>query len=143
VKTSYDALVEVFECVENFLKRLTIYAEIPPTPAMTEMVVKILAEILSIPALATRQIKQGRFKKFARKLLGERDIESVLERLDRLTHEESKTTVAQILDVVYGLVNNMALVMEDGRVSTESMNIPSSVAQRSARVRLARYFSPK
>jgi hypothetical protein len=36
----------------------------------------------------------------------------VLQRLDRLTLEESKTTVAQTLDVVYGLVNNMQVVME-------------------------------
>ena len=36
----------------------------------------------------------------------------VLQRLDRLTLEESRATVAQTLDVVYGLVNNMAVIME-------------------------------
>ena len=51
-------------------------------------------------------------EKYAKKLLGEKDIASVLQRLDRLTLEESKTTVAQTLDVVYGLVNNMEVVME-------------------------------
>lgn len=51
-------------------------------------------------------------EKYARKFLGEKDIESVLLRLDRLTLEESRTTVAQTLDVVYGLVNNMQVVME-------------------------------
>jgi hypothetical protein len=51
-------------------------------------------------------------EKYANKLLGEKDIESVLLRLDRLTLEESKTTVAQTLDVVCGLVNNMQVVME-------------------------------
>jgi hypothetical protein len=51
-------------------------------------------------------------EKYARKLLGEKDIESVLQRLDRLTLEESKMTIAQTLDVVYGLVNNMQVVME-------------------------------
>ena len=51
-------------------------------------------------------------EKYAKKFLGEKDIESVLLRLDRLTLEESKTTVAQTLDVVYGLVNNMQVVME-------------------------------
>jgi hypothetical protein len=50
-------------------------------------------------------------EKYAKKFLGEKDIESVLQRLDRLTLEESKTTVAQTLDVVYGLVNNMQVVM--------------------------------
>jgi len=69
-------------------------------------------ELLSVLALATKQIQQGRFKKYAKKLLGEKDIESVLQRLDRLTLEESKTTAAQTLDVVYGLVNNMYIVME-------------------------------
>ncbi len=51
-------------------------------------------------------------ERYARRLLGEKDIESVLQRLDRLTLEESKITVAQTLDVVYGLVNNMQVVME-------------------------------
>ena len=51
-------------------------------------------------------------EKYARKLLGEKDIKSVLQRLDQLTLEESKVTVAQTLDVVYGLVNNMQVVME-------------------------------
>ena len=51
-------------------------------------------------------------EKYAKKFLGEKDIESVLLRLDRLTLDELKTTVAQILDVVYGLVNSMQVVME-------------------------------
>ena len=50
-------------------------------------------------------------EKYAKRLLGEKAIESVLQRLDRLTLEESKTTVAQTLEVVYGLVNNMQVVM--------------------------------
>ena len=36
----------------------------------------------------------------------------MLLRLDRLTNEESKVTAAQTLDVVYGLVKNMQVVME-------------------------------
>jgi hypothetical protein len=51
-------------------------------------------------------------EKYAKKFLGEKDIRSVLLRLDRLTLEESKTTVAQTLEVVYGLVSNMQVVME-------------------------------
>jgi hypothetical protein len=49
---------------------------------------------------------------YAKKLLGEKNIESVLSRLDRLTLEESKITVAQTLNVVYSLVNKMHVVME-------------------------------
>lgn len=56
-------------------------------------------------------------EKFAKKLLGEREIEAVLERLDRLTMEESRTTAAQTLNVVHSLVNSMEVVMEGGHFS--------------------------
>jgi hypothetical protein len=54
-------------------------------------------------------------EKFARKLLREREIEAVLQRLDRLTHEESRMTVAQTLEVVHGLMNNVKVVMNGTR----------------------------
>ena len=63
--SSYDALLELFECLGNFLKRLEIYTTIPPTPIMTDIIVKIMVELLSVLALATKQIKQGRFSKCA------------------------------------------------------------------------------
>lgn len=49
--------------------------------------------------------------KFARKLLGEGEIEAVLQRLDRLTVDEARLTGTQTLQVVHGLLNNMKLVM--------------------------------
>ena len=49
---------------------------------------------------------------YAKKVLGEKDIESVLGRLNRLTLEESKITATQTLDVVYRLVNQMQVLME-------------------------------
>jgi hypothetical protein len=47
----------------NFLQRLEVYTTIPPTPMMTDLIVKIMVELLSVLALATKQIKQGRFSK--------------------------------------------------------------------------------
>ena len=61
VSASYDALVDLFASFENFLGRLSIYTGIPPTPALTNILVKIIVELLSTLALATRQVKQGRF----------------------------------------------------------------------------------
>ena len=62
VRGSYDALIEVFECIENFLRRLMIYTQIErPSPAITEVVIKIMAELISALAVATKQIKQGPF----------------------------------------------------------------------------------
>ena len=37
---------------------------IPPDPVLTDIIAKIMIEILSVPALATKQIKEGRFSKF-------------------------------------------------------------------------------
>ena len=57
---SYDALVDLLESIEHFLNRLDIYTKISPTVAMTEVVIKILVELLSALALVTKQIKQGK-----------------------------------------------------------------------------------
>ena len=51
-------------------------------------------------------------EKFTKKLLGESEIEAVLQRLGRLTQDEARMTVAQTLGVVHGLVGNMKVIME-------------------------------
>ncbi len=50
-------------------------------------------------------------EKFAKKLLGESEIEAVLQRLDRLTQEEGRMTVAQTLEVIHGLMGTVKVVM--------------------------------
>src|SRR6266404_1666668 len=64
VSSSYDALVDLFECLGNFLKRLRIYTDVPLTPGMMDIVANIMVELLSVFSLATNQIKQGRFSKW-------------------------------------------------------------------------------
>ena len=64
MRASYDALVDLFVSFDNFLTRLTIYTGIPPTPALTNVLVKIIVELMSTLALATKQVKQGRFSEF-------------------------------------------------------------------------------
>jgi hypothetical protein len=63
ISASYDALLDVFECVANFLNRLRIYTGIPFSLSMSGLVTKILVEVLSVLAQATKQIKQGRLSK--------------------------------------------------------------------------------
>jgi hypothetical protein len=62
VSKSYDALGDLLESIEHFLKRLDIYTKLPAESlsALDEIVVKIIASLLSTLALATRQIKEGR-----------------------------------------------------------------------------------
>ena len=55
-------------------------------------------------------------EKFVKKLFGENEVEAVLQRLDRLTQDEARTTAAQTLEVVYGLVQNMRVVIEGKRL---------------------------
>src|SRR5258708_25280024 len=44
---SYDALVNLFASFENFLSILSIYTGIPPMPALTNVLVKIIVKLLS------------------------------------------------------------------------------------------------
>ena len=60
VGASEEALAELFERIENFFKRLESYAEVPPKNAMTDIIVKIMVEVLNIFAIVTKEIKQGR-----------------------------------------------------------------------------------
>ena len=55
-----DDLIEIFERMENFFQRLEIYTNVSPTPEMMDMIAKIMAEVLSIVAIATKEIKQSR-----------------------------------------------------------------------------------
>ena len=55
-------------------------------------------------------------EKFVKKLFGEKDIEAVLQRLNRLTQDEAKLTAAQILEVVHGLVQNMKVVTDGEQI---------------------------
>ena len=65
VSASYETLVHLFGSIENFLSRLDIYTKIPPTPALTDILVKIMVELLSILALATKEVKRGRLSELA------------------------------------------------------------------------------
>jgi len=51
-----------------------------------------------------------------KKLLGENDVEAVLQRLDRLTLDEARTTAVQTLEVVYGLIQNMREVIDGEQI---------------------------
>jgi hypothetical protein len=60
VSTSYDAIVDLLESIEHFINRLDIYTRVPSTGAMSEILVKIMAGLISTLALVTKQVKQKR-----------------------------------------------------------------------------------
>ena len=107
--------------------------------------------VLSTLAIATRQVNQGRLseshpcwcgaftesssERFVKKILGENDIEAVLQRLDRLTLDEARATGAQTLEVVYDLVQHRRVVLDGKETSPHhlrrmSMNDHSSRPRR-------------
>jgi hypothetical protein len=53
-------LIDIFVRIESFFKRLESYTEVPPTAAMSDVIVKIMIEVLSILAIATKEVNQGR-----------------------------------------------------------------------------------
>ena len=60
INASYDALLDLFNSIGNFVQRLEIYTKIPLTTLMKKMVIQIIIELLSTLALATKEIKRGR-----------------------------------------------------------------------------------
>jgi hypothetical protein len=50
--------------------------------------------------------------KFTKRVLGEKNVEAILQRLDRLTRDEALTAAAQTLQVIHGLVQGMTVVMD-------------------------------
>jgi hypothetical protein len=110
----------------DFLKRLEVYTTIPPTPTITDIIVKVMVELLSVLALTTKQIMQGRFskcavtyvahaqcviEKFMAMLSGKDKIQDALERLDRLTKGEGLSVAAQTLGVVHGIAENIKVAI--------------------------------
>jgi hypothetical protein len=62
VNASYDKLVFLFERVHLFLERLNCYNNVKFTTAMTDLLGKIMAQVLSILALSTKEMKAKRIR---------------------------------------------------------------------------------
>jgi hypothetical protein len=43
-----------------FFRRLETYTEVPLTTEMTDVIIEIMAEVLSVLGIATKEMKQGR-----------------------------------------------------------------------------------
>ena len=56
-------LVDIFERIQSFFRRLEIYTKVRPTTEMMETIVQILVEVLSILAIATKEIKKSMMSK--------------------------------------------------------------------------------
>ncbi|KAH8994270.1 hypothetical protein EDB92DRAFT_319657 [Lactarius akahatsu] len=102
VSASYDVPVELFKSIGDFLKRLNIYIKAQSTTVMTETVQGRLRGSTHRRRVASLRdsVKLGKKAK------------GIGASADRLAREESQTTAALTLDVVYGLAQNLRDVMD-------------------------------
>ena len=114
---SYELLVHLFERVDFFLKRLKSYTAVRRlSPEMMVLLVKIIAQVLSVLAISTKVMKQKRIsvsilslhpfladydaEQIMKRLAGRRDVEDALQRLDALTNAEGLMAAARTLEVI-------------------------------------------
>jgi hypothetical protein len=124
----------LFDCIESFLNLLRIHVEIPSNLVIVGKAMKILFELILVLALSTRQAKHGRLREsvfidvvvahstpenIKEKWLKEEDFGRVRRRLGRLTQDETQMTAAYNMEVVYGLISNIKVLM-DGAQSPQS-----------------------
>jgi hypothetical protein len=155
VVASHGTLVTMFERIQLFLQRLSSYTQIPLTVAMTELLGKIMGQVLSILALSTKEMTQKRMsernsldvslfanyrtERFLRRLVGRTDVEDALERLDMLTKEESIMTVTRNLTITHvvergvNVVGDAVKAIKDG--AQISLNLFKCVSTNSLYLR--------
>ncbi|KAH9056421.1 hypothetical protein EDB87DRAFT_1824211 [Lactarius vividus] len=112
VHASQNALIDLFGRLEHFFKRLEKYIKVRPTATLLDIIVKIMVEVLSILGIMTKEIGQGKIKKYLKKLAGRKDIEDALQRLDRLTQEEAWMATAENLEITRSIDDKMKDVDE-------------------------------
>ena len=135
INASQGALLNLFDRIGYFFRRLEAYIELPPTAGMTDTIVNVMVEVLLIITLVTKEINQGKLselavddraalltypssERFLKKLRGRSDIEDALRRLDSLTQEEHRMAIAQDLratlrvdERMYGIGDNIKVVV--------------------------------
>jgi hypothetical protein len=128
MEASQEVLVDLFGRIENFFRRLESYTEVWPTSAMMNVIVNIMIEVLSILAIATKDIKKSRAseliaanwsgltyryaEKYIKNLIGKNDIESALKRLDTLTEEEARMATVEALKITRGIDDRVNVVLD-------------------------------
>jgi hypothetical protein len=123
VVASHDKISHIFERIHFFLQRLKAYTGMPLTDELTELLGKIMGQLLCILALSTKTMRERRMselvysslpfpidygeEQFLKRLVGRMEVEDALERLDMLTKEEISMAVARNLELACGIDHGM------------------------------------
>ena len=101
--------------MEFFFIRLEQYICVRPSAAMTDVMVKIMIDVITILGIVTKEVRQGRTsmsflvflflkidlraERYLTSLIGRKDIEDALQRLEKLTQEEVRMAIAEALTI--------------------------------------------
>ncbi|KAH8977721.1 hypothetical protein EDB92DRAFT_2108475 [Lactarius akahatsu] len=153
VRASQNALVDLFGRIEYFFKRLERYIDVRPTVAMTDIIVKIMVEVISILGMVTKEIRQGRTMRYLKKLIGRKDVEDALQRLDQLTQEEARMASVEALTITRGIDERVRSVenkvgsvtkdvKENGVAIQQVVNKVSDLNRNELRKELRKWVAP-
>ncbi|KAI9432760.1 hypothetical protein H4582DRAFT_1091100 [Lactarius indigo] len=121
VRASQNSLADLFSRMEYFFKRLEKYIDVRPTAAMTDIIVQIMVEVISILGIVTKEVRQGRTMRYLKKLIGRKDVEDALQRLDKLTQEEARMAGVEALAITRGVDDRVRSV--DNKVDSVSHDV--------------------
>jgi hypothetical protein len=141
VGASHDALIYLFERIHFFVQRLKSYTGMPLTNESTELLGKIMAQVVLILGLSTKAMTDKRIseltrplcfpladcgsEKILKKLVGKKDVEEALSQLDMLTKEESLMVVVRNLEIAHhvdGVVRDVDVNVNATKVLTEAID---------------------
>ncbi|KAJ7059381.1 ankyrin repeat-containing domain protein, partial [Mycena amicta] len=97
VSARYDSIIDLCELLHSFLERLRVYLSVQLPENMQEVVIRILAHLLSVFGLATQEIKQNRFGAYLQTLIGQTDVQESLKKLNDLIRAEQSMGVANAM----------------------------------------------
>jgi hypothetical protein len=99
VSAKYNAINDLFLSLKDFIVRLAVYTRETVSNELQEKLAQVLTTLLSIFALSTVAIKEGRLWAFGRNFnLGSDDrVKEAVDRLDKLTKSEDKLVGAETL----------------------------------------------
>ncbi|KAN0141750.1 hypothetical protein V8E53_000212 [Lactarius tabidus] len=97
----------MFNRMKNFFMRLEKYIAIRPTPAMTEVMVQVMVEVISILGIATKEIKEWKIKKFSKRLFGLNRLNDGLQQLENVRAEEALMAGAETLETAARIDQNV------------------------------------
>ena len=125
VRANQNVLIELFEPIASFFRRLKAYTEVPMTEAIKHIMVMIMAKVLELIAIATKELKLSRTseltpdttlpiadrdsEKNVKKLLGRNEWEDAMRRLNGLT-QEAQMVFAQVLKVAHNVKDGVEIV---------------------------------